>query len=65
MARFSSGVEGNVEAAFMLGWVAPPDGTSQNARMAHAVIGGLTSSSALTLVVVPVLLTYVDGFLRA
>lgn len=37
-------------------------GTSQNAPMAHAVIGGLISSSLLTLVVVPVLLTYVEGF---
>ncbi|SMO89510.1 efflux RND transporter permease subunit [Paracoccus laeviglucosivorans] len=39
-------------------------GTSQNAPMAHAVIGGLISSSLLTLVVVPVLLTYVEGFLN-
>ncbi|MTH64015.1 efflux RND transporter permease subunit [Paracoccus shanxieyensis] len=39
-------------------------GSSQNAPMAHAVIGGLISSSLLTLVVVPVLLTYVDGFLN-
>ena len=39
-------------------------GTSQNAPMAHAVIGGLISSSILTLVVVPVLLTYIDGFQR-
>ncbi|WP_375690111.1 efflux RND transporter permease subunit [Pseudooceanicola sp. LIPI14-2-Ac024] len=39
-------------------------GSGQNAPMAHAVIGGLISSSLLTLVVVPVLLTYVDGFLR-
>ncbi|GKY88059.1 efflux RND transporter permease subunit [Sinisalibacter aestuarii] len=37
-------------------------GSGQNASMAHAVIGGLISSSLLTLVVVPVLLTYVDGF---
>jgi HAE1 family hydrophobic/amphiphilic exporter-1 len=37
-------------------------GTGQNASMAHAVIGGLISSSLLTLVVVPVLLTYVDAF---
>ncbi|WP_375173584.1 efflux RND transporter permease subunit [Pseudooceanicola sp.] len=40
-------------------------GSGQNAPMAHAVIGGLISSSLLTLVVVPVMLTYVDGFLRA
>lgn len=39
-------------------------GSGQNAPMAHAVIGGLLSSSLLTLVVVPVILTYVDGFLR-
>ncbi|MBK4216733.1 efflux RND transporter permease subunit [Paracoccus caeni] len=39
-------------------------GTSQNAPMAHAVIGGLISSSLLTLIVVPVLLTYVEGFLN-
>lgn len=39
-------------------------GTGQNAPMAHAVIGGLISSSILTLVVVPVVLTYVDGFSR-
>ena len=32
--------------------------------MAHAVIGGLISSTLLTLVVVPVMLTYVDGFSR-
>ncbi|HBZ42698.1 MAG TPA: nodulation protein NolG [Maritimibacter sp.] len=39
-------------------------GTGQNASMAHAVIGGLISSSLLTLVVVPVALTYTDGFGR-
>lgn len=39
-------------------------GSGQNAPMAHAVIGGLISSSLLTLVVVPVLLTYIDSFLR-
>ena len=32
--------------------------------MAIAVIGGFTTSTLLTLVVVPVLFTYVDGFLR-
>ncbi|KAA2314246.1 efflux RND transporter permease subunit [Pseudooceanicola sediminis] len=37
-------------------------GSGQNAPMAHAVIGGLISSSLLTLVVVPVILTYVDTF---
>jgi HAE1 family hydrophobic/amphiphilic exporter-1 len=40
------------------------DGSGQNAPMAHAVIGGLISSTLLTLVVVPVVLTYVDGFGR-
>ncbi|MBV7410763.1 efflux RND transporter permease subunit [Maritimibacter sp. DP1N21-5] len=39
-------------------------GTGQNASMAHAVIGGLISSSLLTLVVVPVILTYTEGFGR-
>ena len=38
-------------------------GSGQNAPMAHAVIGGLISSSLLTLVVVPVLLTYIDALL--
>ncbi len=37
-------------------------GSGQNASMAHAVIGGLISSSMLTLVVVPVVLTYLDAF---
>ncbi|UJW85119.1 efflux RND transporter permease subunit [Devosia sp. SL43] len=37
-------------------------GSGENAPMAHAVIGGLISSTALTLVVVPVLLTYIDSF---
>ena len=37
-------------------------GSGENAPMAHAVIGGLISSTALTLVVVPVLLTYIDAF---
>lgn len=39
-------------------------GTGQNASMAHAVIGGLISSSLLTLVVVPVTLTYMDSLSR-
>ncbi len=38
------------------------EGSSQNAPMAHAVIGGLVSSTVLTLVVVPVALTYVESF---
>jgi HAE1 family hydrophobic/amphiphilic exporter-1 len=37
-------------------------GSGENAPMAHAVIGGLISSTALTLLVVPVLLTYIDQF---
>ncbi len=40
------------------------EGSGQNAPMAHAVIGGLISSTILTLVVVPVVLTYIDGFGR-
>jgi HAE1 family hydrophobic/amphiphilic exporter-1 len=40
-------------------------GSGQNAPMAHAVIGGLISSTLLTLVVVPVVLTYIDSFSRA
>jgi len=39
-------------------------GGGQNAPMAHAVIGGLISSTLLTLVVVPVALTYVESFGR-
>jgi HAE1 family hydrophobic/amphiphilic exporter-1 len=40
------------------------EGSGQNAPMAHAVIGGLISSTMLTLVVVPVALTYIDRFGR-
>ena len=40
------------------------EGSGQNAPMAHAVIGGLVSSTILTLVVVPVALTYIDSFGR-
>jgi len=36
------------------------EGGEQRAPMAHAVIGGLISSTILTLVVVPVILTYLD-----
>ncbi len=36
------------------------EGASQRAPMAHAVIGGLLSSTLLTLVVVPVVLVYID-----
>ncbi len=39
-------------------------GSGENAPMAHAVIGGLISSTLLTLVVVPVVLTYIDSFGR-
>lgn len=39
-------------------------GSGENAPMAHAVIGGLLSSTVLTLLVVPVLLTYIDSFSR-
>lgn len=38
------------------------EGAGQNAPMAHAVIGGLISSTILTLVVVPVVLTYIEQF---
>ena len=38
------------------------EGASQRAPMAHAVIGGLISSTLLTLVVVPVVLVYIDRF---
>src|SRR5690606_31621199 len=40
------------------------EGSGQNAPMAHAVIGGLISSTLLTLVVVPVMLTYMDALGR-
>lgn len=40
------------------------EGSGQNAPMAHAVIGGLVSSTLLTLVVVPVFLTYMEGLGR-
>ncbi len=36
------------------------EGAGQRAPMAHAVIGGLISSTLLTLVVVPVVLVYID-----
>lgn len=37
-------------------------GGAQRAPMAHAVIGGLISSTILTLIVVPVILSCIDGF---
>ncbi|MET3924251.1 efflux RND transporter permease subunit [Devosia sp. 2618] len=40
------------------------EGSGQNAPMAHAVIGGLISSTLLTLVVVPVMLTYTEALGR-
>ena len=40
-------------------------GTGGNEPMAHAVIGGLLSSTVLTLVVVPVVMTYLEGFARS
>ena len=39
-------------------------GSEMQSPMAHAVIGGIITSTALTLVVVPVLFTYVDGWGR-
>jgi hydrophobic/amphiphilic exporter-1 (mainly G- bacteria), HAE1 family len=38
------------------------EGGEQRAPMAHAVIGGLITSTLLTLVVVPVIYTYLDDF---
>jgi HAE1 family hydrophobic/amphiphilic exporter-1 len=38
------------------------EGAEQRAPMAHAIIGGLVSSTLLTLVVVPVVFTYLDDF---
>ena len=40
------------------------EGSEQRAPMAHAVIGGIITSTLLTLVVVPVLYTYVDDLVR-
>ncbi|MFD2236442.1 efflux RND transporter permease subunit [Aureimonas populi] len=40
------------------------EGGEQRAPMAHAVIGGLISSTLLTLIFVPVILTLLDGFAR-
>jgi HAE1 family hydrophobic/amphiphilic exporter-1 len=37
-------------------------GSEQQSPMAHAVIGGIITSTILTLVVVPVLYTYFDGW---
>lgn len=38
------------------------EGGAQRAPMAHAVIGGLVSSTVLTLIFVPVVLVYIDRF---
>ena len=40
------------------------DGGEQNAPMGRAVIGGIITSTLLTLVVVPVLYTYLDAWGR-
>ena len=39
-------------------------GGAQRAPMAHAVIGGLISSTILTLIVVPMILSYIDSLTR-
>ncbi|MFG1342476.1 efflux RND transporter permease subunit [Xanthobacter autotrophicus] len=39
-------------------------GGAQRAPMAHAVIGGLISSTILTLIVVPVILSYIESVIR-
>ncbi len=38
------------------------EGSEQRAPMAHAIIGGIITSTLLTLVVVPVIYTYLDDF---
>jgi len=48
---------GMLPLAFAIG-----EGAKQTAGMAHAVIGGLVSSTLLTLVVTPVIFTYLDDF---
>lgn len=48
---------GMLPLAFAIG-----EGAKQTAGMAHAVIGGLISSTLLTLVVTPVIFTYLDDF---
>ena len=50
-------VMGMVPLALGLG-----EGGEQSAPMAHAVIGGLITSTLLTLIVVPVIFTYLDDF---
>lgn len=51
--------------AMIFGMVPLAIGGNQSAPMAHAVIGGLISSTLLTLVVVPVILTYVNYLSKA
>ncbi|MFH7408013.1 efflux RND transporter permease subunit [Acinetobacter variabilis] len=53
----SAMVMGMVPLALGLG-----EGGEQSAPMAHAVIGGIITSTLLTLVVVPVIFTYLDDF---
>ena len=40
------------------------DGGEQRAPMAHAIIGGVITSTLLTLIVVPVVYTYLDDIKR-
>ncbi len=53
-------------SAMVMGMVPPSlglgEGGEQSAPMAHAVIGGVITSTLLTLVVVPVIFTYLDDF---
>lgn len=44
--------------------MAAAGGGAQRAPMAHAVIGGLISSTILTLIVMPVILSYIDSLTR-
>ncbi len=52
-------VMGMVPLALGLG-----EGAEQRAPMAHAIIGGVVTSTLLTLIVVPVVYTYLDDFKR-
>lgn len=52
-------VMGMVPLALGLG-----EGAEQRAPMAHAIIGGIITSTILTLVVVPIIYTYLDGLKR-
>jgi HAE1 family hydrophobic/amphiphilic exporter-1 len=44
--------------------MAAAGGGEKRAPMAHAVIGGLLSSTILTLIAVPVMLSYIDSLTR-